>query len=155
MFNVDFDPNTVNTVSHLIQLSVAPVFLFAGIGSILAVFSGRLSRIIDNIEKINLELTQKTSSALERRTEEMRLQRSYLEKRARNMNRAIFFCTTTGVLVALVIMIMFLSAFLDFNGSLVIAMLFITAMLSFIIALILFLREIFMATYYLKHLRFR
>lgn len=148
------DDNTVNTVSHLIQLSVAPVFLFAGVGSILAVFSSRLSRIIDKVEKLNHELSQKTSG-LEKRSDEIRLQRSYLEKRARNMNRAIFFCTTTGVLVAMVIMIMFLSAFFAFDGSILIAMLFIAAMACFIVALILFLREIFMATYYLKNLRFR
>jgi len=148
MINIPFDPNTVNTVSHLIQLSVAPVFLFAGVGTILAVFSGRLTRIIDKAEKLAIEIANIAEG--EEDSEGLRGQHDYLQSRARNLNRAIFFCTSTGVLVALVIMIMFLSAFFAFDGSIVIAMLFITAMACFIIALLLFLREIFMATTYLK-----
>ena len=46
MINV-IDTNSINTVSQLIQLSVAPVFLLAGVAGLLNVFTGRLSRIID------------------------------------------------------------------------------------------------------------
>lgn len=154
MFGVAMDGNSVNTVSHLIQLAVAPVFLLAGVGSILGVFSSRLSRIIDKAEAINAHLSHSNPAGVPKRADAMRLQRVFMERRARNMNRAIFFCTSTGMLIALVIVTLFLSAFFAFNGAWVIAVLFITAMLSFIISMILFLREIFMATYYLKHLRF-
>lgn len=37
----------VNTVSHAIQLSVAPVFLLTGIGALLSVLTNRLGRVID------------------------------------------------------------------------------------------------------------
>ena len=43
----------VNTVSQLIQLSVAPVFLLAGVAGLLNVFTGRLSRIIDKVDKLD------------------------------------------------------------------------------------------------------
>jgi uncharacterized membrane protein len=66
------------------------------------------------------------------------------------MNLAILSCTMTGTLVALVIMIMFLSAFFAFNGAFTIGILFIMAMAAFVTALTLFLKEIFMASRYFK-----
>jgi hypothetical protein len=37
----------VNQISHVIQLSVAPVFLLTGVGAMLNVLSNRLSRAVD------------------------------------------------------------------------------------------------------------
>ena len=70
--------------------------------------------------------------------------------RMRNTNLAILFCTSTGLLIALVIATMFLSAILDFKDFFLIAVLFILAMLSLIASLFLFLREIFYTTYFIK-----
>jgi hypothetical protein len=39
--------NQIDEVAHLIQLSIAPVFLLTGVGTLLNVLSGRLARIID------------------------------------------------------------------------------------------------------------
>ncbi|QCU90526.1 DUF2721 domain-containing protein [Thiomicrorhabdus sediminis] len=146
----------VDSVSALIQLAVAPVFLIAGVGAILGAFSQRLARITDRIEKINSKLIlagdmsgDHSISISDTQTQDLLLQRRYLERRARNMNRAILFCTTTGLLVAAVIMTLFASAFFDFNSADLIAALFISAMLSFMLGLTLFLREIFMATYFM------
>jgi len=151
------DDSAVNTVSHLIQLSVAPVFLIAGVGAILGVFSQRLARIIDKVDKINTELQQSQKdpcmskkSAGERRVQALEIQRVYLEKRSRNMNFAILLCTMTGFLVASVIMVLFLSSFFSFSGGLLIASLFILGMTTFMLALTLFLREIYMATHFMR-----
>lgn len=38
---------SISTVSHVIQLAVAPVFLLSGVGAILAVLINRLGRIVD------------------------------------------------------------------------------------------------------------
>jgi hypothetical protein len=144
---------SVDVVAHLIQLAVAPVFLIAGVGAILNVLSGRLARITDRIERINsvindarLKNIDITSETLEVR----RLQRKYLRIRAKNMNMAILFCILTGILVALVIMMLFMSSIFDFNAGLLITVAFITAMVSLMISLILFVREIFMATYFMQ-----
>lgn len=139
------DGHTVNMVSHLIQLSVAPVFLLAAVGSVLGVLTGRLARIIEKAERLDALLVKsRQDNPLDKRTDDIRRRKSYLEKRARNLNYAILSATLTGVLVALVIMVMFLSAFFEFDGALLIAMLFILAMLAFIVALALFVREVFM-----------
>ncbi|QKJ22666.1 DUF2721 domain-containing protein [Poseidonibacter lekithochrous] len=142
---------TVNTVSQLIQLAVAPVFLLAGVAGLLNVFTGRLSRIIDKLEKIdNYVANQKTPEAIEKAEEKLSERRRFLTMRMQNTNYAIFFCTTTGLLIALVIVTMFLSSLFDFKDSIFIATLFIIAMISFIMSLLLFLREIYYTTSFIK-----
>lgn len=142
---------TVNTVSQLIQLSVAPVFLLAGVAGLLNVFTGRLSRIIDKLEKIdNYVANQKTPEAVEVAEEKLSERRRFLTMRMQNTNYAIFFCTSTGLLIAMVIVTMFLSALFDFKDSLFIASLFIVATISFIMSLLLFLREIYYTTSFIK-----
>lgn len=151
MIELFTDINSVNTVSHLIELAVAPVFLLAGVGATLNVFVGRLSRIIDKAEILTEKLQQiKERHLIDKNSREIRKKRSYLEQRIKNMNLTILACTMTGLLVSMVIMIMFLSAFFTFNGAIAIGILFIMAMTSFIIALSLFLKEIFMAAHYFK-----
>lgn len=146
------DASTINSVSQLIQLSVAPVFLLVGVAGLLNVFTGRLSRIIDKVDRLdkyeneNIELLKNNEeiySKIEQR-------RKFLTMRMKNTNLAILFCTTTGLLIALVIVTMFLSAIFDFKDSLLIAILFILAMGSLIISLFLFLREIFYTTSFIK-----
>ena len=76
--------------------------------------------------------------------------RKFLTMRMKNTNLAILFCTSTGLLIAMVIVTMFLSAIFNFKDSLFIAVLFILAMLSLITSLFLFLREIFYTTSFIK-----
>ena len=145
------EASSVNSVSQLIQLSVAPVFLLAGVAGLLNVFTGRLSRIIDKVDKLdkyeddNQKLLNNEESKLK-----VKERRKFLTMRMKNTNLAILFCTTTGLLIALVIVTMFLSAIFDFKDSLLIAILFILAMGSLIISLFLFLREIFYTTSFIK-----
>ena len=47
----------INSVSSMIQLSVAPVFLLAGVAGLLNVFTGRLVRIIDKVDKLDTQLS--------------------------------------------------------------------------------------------------
>jgi magnesium-transporting ATPase (P-type) len=145
------ETSTVNSVSQLIQLSVAPVFLLAGVAGLLNVFTGRLSRIIDKVDKLDkyedenqyLDKEDKVIKKIEQR-------REFLTMRMKNTNLAILFCTCTGLLIALVIVTMFLSAIFEFKDSFFIAILFIAAMLCLISSLFLFLREIFYTTSFIK-----
>ncbi len=150
---------TVNTVSGLIQLAVAPVFLIAGVGAILGVLSGRLARITDRIERLNIRLNEVTSDAVQNRrstdlqtetVQAYKIQRKYLQIRAKNMNLAILFCIVTGLLVSTVIVALFSSLFFEFSSGVFIGFLFISGMLSFMVSMVLFIREIFMATYFMK-----
>ena len=146
------EANSVNSVSQLIQLSVAPVFLLAGVAGLLNVFTGRLSRIIDKIDKLNkYENENQKLLEDEKALSKIALRRKFLTMRMKNTNLAILFCTFTGLLIAMVIVTMFLSAIFQFKDSLFVAILFIAAMICLIISLLLFLREIFYTTYFLKN----
>jgi hypothetical protein len=46
----------ISPVAHVIQLSVAPVFLLSGVGAILAVMTNRLGRIIDRARWLEAQL---------------------------------------------------------------------------------------------------
>lgn len=138
------DPNITHTVSELIQYSVAPVFLLAGVAGLLNVFTGRLARIMDQVYKLDEseKYGEITSYSVSRR--------KFLTMRMFNINLAIFFSTATGLFVALVIVIMFLSTLLNFATSVIISVLFILAMSSLIFALLMFLREIHYTTSFIR-----
>jgi len=135
------DPSVVHSVSDLIKLSVAPVFLLAAVAGLLNVFIGRLARIMDKLDRpeMNTDLTPEIIS-----------RRKFLTMRMSNINLAIFFCTTTGLLISLVILTMFLSTMFHFSTSLVISILFVLAMSSLIVALLVFLKEIHYTTSFIR-----
>ena len=141
------DPNTVHTVSELIQLSVAPVFLLAAVAGLLNVLTGRLTRIMDQVYKLDRREKREKDEPM---SQHLLSRRKFLTMRMSNINLAIFFCTSTGLLVALVILTMFLSTLLHFATSLVISVFFILAMVSLIISLFVFLKEIHYTTSFIR-----
>ena len=145
------DTTNVNNVSHLIQLSVAPVFLLAGVAGMLNVFTGRLSRIIDKVDKLDKYEDENHPDTKDKELSQKLIQRrKFLTMRMKNTNLAILFATSTGLLISLVIVTMFLSAIFQFKDSIFIASLFILAMICLIISLFLFLKEIFYTTSFIK-----
>ena len=46
----------LNTIAHVIQTALTPVFLLSGIGTLLNVFNQRLSRVSDHFEHLNAML---------------------------------------------------------------------------------------------------
>lgn len=133
----------VTSVAHAIQLSVAPVFLLTGIGAILSVMTNRLGRIIDRARV--LEGRFETASLAEHR-EQLRSDLGTLALRARLIGRAINLCTATALLICTVIALLFLGGFCALDPAIPVALLFILAMLCMVTGLIMFLREIFIAT---------
>lgn len=134
--------SNVSTVAHVIQLSVAPVFLLSGIGAILAVMTNRLARIIDRARALETRLDQATPDAAGTIREDL----VTLRQRARLIGPAITLCTLTALLICMVIAVLFLSSFLKFDAGVIVALLFILAMLAFSLGLVWFLREIHVAT---------
>jgi hypothetical protein len=50
MFGVENDGSALDTVAHIIQVALTPVFLLSGIATLLNVFSTRLARVADRVE---------------------------------------------------------------------------------------------------------
>ncbi|MBQ0797252.1 DUF2721 domain-containing protein [Zhongshania sp.] len=132
----------VVTITHAIQQAVAPVFLLAGIGGILNVLTNRLARIIDRSRNLHHRL----ESVSDARGATIRDELGMLTRRARVVHRAIGFSTASALLVCMVIALLFISAVIGWNSSLVVASLFVFAMCFLIAALTGFLREIQLAT---------
>lgn len=128
----------VSTVAEVIQLAVAPVFLLSGVGVILTVLTNRLARVVERAR--GLEAASATADWPTRQGE---LQ--VLVRRARLMNRAITLSTLCALLVSFVVVALFVDAFVDLNLSTLIAAMFVIAMFSLIVALLCFLREVFLA----------
>lgn len=133
-------------IGDVVRTAVAPVFLLSGVGVTLTLLTNRLARVVDRARA----LEQKESKTHESDMHELSGSLLTLERRARLLGRAIALCTICALLVSMVVVTLFLGAFVDFHLSLIIATLFIVAMLSFIGGLLLFLREVYVAT---KHLR--
>lgn len=126
----------IDSISELIQLSVAPIFLLAAVGAILNVFTDRLTRIVIKFELLNKIANKDT-------TDMVKEHRILLSKRLDNINLSILYCTIAGVLVALVTMLMFLGLLFKFENTVFVAVFYIASMLSLILALLLFLKEIY------------
>jgi hypothetical protein len=133
-------------VAHAIQLAVAPVFLLSGIGAMLAVMTSRLGRIIDRARDLEARLVDASPEFFSTLQSDLRM----LSQRAKLIYSAIALCTTTALLVCAVIAFLFVSAFLQFDASVVVALLFIAAMSTFVLGLLWFLREIYVGTISLR-----
>ena len=133
-------------VAHAIQLAVAPVFLLSGIGAMLVVMTNRLGRIIDRARVIE----QRLENASRDSVAGYNLDLAVLSKRAKLISRAITLCTTTALLICIVIAVLFLNAFLRLDAAIPVSFLFIAAMLTFFLGLVCFLREIYLATVNLR-----
>jgi hypothetical protein len=129
-------------IAHVIQMAVTPVFLLVGIGTMLGVMTSRLSRVIDRARVLEGRLPDAAPAIAVLIREELET----LGRRAQLVSRAIAMCTSTALVVCTVIAVLFSSAFLQFDASILIAVLFVIGMLTLFFGLLSFLREIFLAT---------
>jgi hypothetical protein len=125
-------------VAHVIQLSVAPVFLLTGVGTILGVLSTRLGRIVDRTRALADRLPSLEGEPREVARQELEL----LFRRRRLVNMAITCGVGAALLIAAVISSAFLGFMLAWKVSTAIAVLFIAALLFVVAALLLYLREV-------------
>jgi hypothetical protein len=142
---------SIQAIAGVIQLSVAPVFLLAGIAGLLGVLSTRLARIIDRARVIERRIPQ---TKREEQREMLRAETSSLWKRIGLINWAIRLCVSGALTVCLVIVALFVgdfvSEFVAINLSGFVALLFVIAMLLIIAGLVFLLREIGVST---RHMR--
>lgn len=138
----------LSDIGHIIQLSIAPVFLLTGVGTNLLVLTNRLARIIDRSRDLEEKLDQKdlTSDAEER----IRIEGEILFRRARKINRAIALSTLCALFICVVVASLFLDDAFNLKLDSIIAMLFVLAMVSLTASFIYLLREILMATEFLN-----
>jgi hypothetical protein len=131
----------VTEIAHLIQLAIAPVFLLAGIGSILNVLAQRLARAVDRARALEAEFQALAPDDRAPAAAELRI----LDLRMTVVNLAISCCTASALFVCMVVAILFVADLASFRFGRPIAYLFILTMLLLIVGLLLFLYEVRLA----------
>ena len=143
VFEDIFHVSSLPGLAHTIQLALAPVFLLTGIGSILNMLTGRLTRIVDRARRIEYEFTPKDDPRHFRQVQELRL----LDRRMRIVNNAIFMATASAVALCFVVAAMFLADLAGFGFARTLAVVFAASLLLLIAALVMFLVEIRLAVH--------
>ena len=135
------NPDNVIDVTRLIQLAIAPVFLLTAVGTIIGVLSNRLGRAVDRSRSLEDRLRQLQPEGQKAARQELEL----LSRRVRLVYASMTLAVICALFVGLLIAVAFVDAFIAIDLSKFIGLLFIGAMTSFIVALMVFLREIFLA----------
>jgi hypothetical protein len=121
-------------VQQVVQLSLAPAFLLSGIGAIMNVVMSRMIWIAQRVEKIEDKLED------ERSPKQLR-EHGWLMRRRKLAQGAILFSTAAAVIISVVIMLLFISAYITAQIGTVIAALWVLTMVLLVTGLGFFLLE--------------
>ena len=130
-------------IAHLIQVALTPIFLISAIGVTLNVLTSRLARIVDRARAMEDRLLHPDYVHDGR---DLHAQLKVMARRSRWINAAIILITLSALFIALVVVLLFVNAFLRYELSAVIAGMFIMSMLTLAAALLAFLIEVRIAT---------
>jgi hypothetical protein len=133
----------ITDIGHVIQLSIAPVFLLTGVATKLTVLMNRLARIIDRTRELKDLLRGGPDAEYAEELEVLYL-------RWRFINYAITASTACGLLVCLVIASLFLSDTTNLPLDKYIAGMFVLAMAALICSFVFLLREVSVSFRYMR-----
>lgn len=136
-------PLDSSTITHGIQLAVAPVFLLTAVSGMIGAVAGRLARIIDRARLVEDRALSSTDVPY--------LQRAYrelgeLRLRGRLANGCIALLTCCAVLIGVTIILLFLGETTDFQANRLAVAGFLAGVGCFLLALMCFLAETVIAT---------
>jgi Protein of unknown function (DUF2721) len=130
-------------IAHLIQVALTPIFMMTAVGVTLNVLTNRLARIVDRARHLEQSLNHPDSSLA---AADAHRKLDVLARRSGYINAAITLIIASGLLISLVVVMLFLNAFLHWNLAAGIAIVFVLSMLSLAASLLAFLIEVRIAT---------
>jgi len=140
MFGIDLQ---TENVAKLIQLALGPVFLLSGVGITLSMLTARLARIVDRARTLeDRREGQSDPARIAHIDEDLR----FIVRRTRYINSAIALSTTSAFLTALVVTMLFASAFTPLNIGFLIAGTFVASLTCLSLSFLMFLFEVRIAT---------
>ena len=140
MFGVDLQ---TESVARLIQLALGPVFLLSGVGITLSMLTARLARIVDRARTLE---DRRDATTDEKRIADIDQDLKYIVRRTRYINSAIILSTFAGFFTALVVTLLFASAFSPLSVGGVVAILFVGSLICLSTSFFMFLIEVRLAT---------
>jgi hypothetical protein len=134
--------DSVDSVVHVIQVALTPVFLLSGIASLLNVFSTRLGRVADRVDALAEKL--EVADATERARLQKRL--TYLRRRSHILDAAVMLGTLGGAATCLAALFLFVGTLREETGVGVLFVSFGLALLFTVGALAAFMVEMLLAS---------
>ena len=133
-----------SSVTHSVQLAVAPVFFLTAVAGMISAVAGRLARIIDRARVVEDRMrASKDEDLIERGWREL----NYLRTRGRIANWSIGLLTLCGFLIGLTIIFLFVGqTWMAQQGHQVAVFTFLAGVVSFIAARACFMWETVLAT---------
>ncbi len=135
--------NALSDIAHTIQLSVAPVFLLAGIGALLNVVTSRLGRAVDRARTLEGKLLAALDGSDAPR---IRNELGVLDRRMVLAQRSIFLFSFSALLVCVLVAALFITDLANLQLGALVGFLFIGAMIALIGGLSFFITEVTLAT---------
>lgn len=141
MFDLDFSTASLDSIAHIIQLALTPVFLLTGLAGLLSVFSTRLGRVADRVDL----LTEALDAAGDEDVKRLRGHLEYLRVRSWVLDGAVVLGAIGGAATCAATLTLFVGALRNATIAGVLFSLFALAILSTLGALSAFLVEVLMA----------
>jgi hypothetical protein len=135
-------PESVDSIAHVIQVALTPVFLLSGIASLLGVFSGRLARVADRVDAV----AEKIDTASEAERPRLRRRLDYLRRRSHALDAAVVLGALAGVATSVAALLLFVGTLRDETGTTFMFVAFGLALACTIGALVAFLFEMLLAS---------
>jgi hypothetical protein len=136
----------VHDLIPTLQVAVGPVILISGVGLLLLSMTNRLGRAIDRARQLMDAYRHGTEADHAR----IKGQLEILWRRACLIRASIVWGSSSLLLVALVIILLFVSTLLGLNLAPVIAILFGCCMAAVVVSLVYFIRDINLSLHALK-----
>ena len=144
---MNFAPDLA-TVTHGIQLAVAPVFLLTAVSGMIGAVAGRLARIIDRARFLEDRLD--ASDVEKIRAAKMYGELRRLRQRGRLVNGCLALLTFCAILIGTTIVLLFLGETSELPIFRYATVFFLASVVCFLFALVCFLAETLLATHMLN-----
>ena len=142
MFGLDNTGSDLDTVAHIIQVALTPVFLLSGIATLLNVFSTRLARVADRVEAVGKAL----ESADPDQAKVLAAQLAYLHRRSLALDLAVVLGAVGGAATCGAVLALFVGALREATIASVLFALFGLAIFCALGAICAFTAEMLMAS---------
>lgn len=141
MFGVEDAGSALDTIAHVIQVALTPVFLLSGIATLLNVFSTRLARVADQVEAVSRALDG--ADPVQAKMIAARL--THLHRRSIALDVAVVLGAVGGAATCGAVLALFLANLLDRSTASALFALFGSAVVCALGAIVAFTVEMLMA----------
>lgn len=141
--------SVTGTLSHAIELAVAPVFMLTAIAGLIGALATRLGRIIDRARDLEERMQEGRfvdQPAVAATYDELHR----LKLRGRVVNGSVALLTLSGMLIGATVISLFLGETTVSRASQLVTTTFLAGVICFVLALLCFLAETLLAGYTLK-----